>query len=226
MAKFPTRLPAAADEWIIESGCGHDLIAQHNVKDSSASFPLMPSDLITFSTANGKVSSDMGVGMWCASLEEPIFPKILPSTPSVLSLGRRCMHDGYSFAWPAGGKPCLLSPKGKIVPLTVRRDIPYLDARTCTNLTEDDILSIRSTCATLLNCIELQQVLPAAECVPGPEQTEPARDGNGILSSTSPMERNICRFDTVVNSFNWRKWALRSYRVIPVPSRSKLCSPF
>ena len=53
-------------------------------------------------------------------------PLVLPDTPDVLSIGRRCMHMGYGFYWHPGRNPYLVTPEGNVVPLLVRKDIPYM----------------------------------------------------------------------------------------------------
>ena len=53
---------------------------------------------------------------------------VLDNTPAVLSLGRRCMKEGYSFVWLRGEVPYFIRPDGLIVHLEVHGDIPYLVA--------------------------------------------------------------------------------------------------
>ena len=54
---------------------------------------------------------------------------ILDSTPDVLSMGRRCMEDGYSFVWPAYScSPQFQLPTGEVLVCQVRGFIPYVDA--------------------------------------------------------------------------------------------------
>ena len=51
---------------------------------------------------------------------------VLESTPSIISVGKRCMDMGYSFAWTAGCKPTLTCPSGRTVTLDVINNVPYL----------------------------------------------------------------------------------------------------
>ena len=55
---------------------------------------------------------------------------VLPSTPPVLTIGRRCMREGFSFIWKAGELPYMIRPDGLIVPLQVSEGIPYLEPST------------------------------------------------------------------------------------------------
>jgi hypothetical protein len=50
---------------------------------------------------------------------------VLPNSPPLMSLGRRCMRDGFSFVWIAGQKPYVVRPGGKVIRLEVINDIPY-----------------------------------------------------------------------------------------------------
>ena len=43
--------------------------------------------------------------------DESVEPYVLPNTPSVLSIGRRCVQEGYHFVWLSGKHPYLITPK-------------------------------------------------------------------------------------------------------------------
>ena len=45
----------------------------------------------------------------------------------MLSVGTRCVDQGYSFVWPANGKPILVRPDDKIVQLKIEGHVPVLD---------------------------------------------------------------------------------------------------
>ena len=55
---------------------------------------------------------------------------VLPDTPTVLSIGRRCMEHGYGFWWEPYGLPILILPDGRYIILEVDGYIPYLTAGT------------------------------------------------------------------------------------------------
>jgi len=75
--------------------------------------------------------------MFCEELKDLIEPLVLPDTPAVLSIGRRCMRMGYGFHWPPGRNPYLVTPEGKVVPLLVRKDIPYMLVGSSRSLPKD-----------------------------------------------------------------------------------------
>ena len=108
----------------MDTGCGSDLISKakvedHNLRRSKAKNP------IQFQTANGNTKGLDIVTMNIVEFDESVEPYVLPDTPSVLSIGRRCMQEGYHFVWLSGKHPYLITPSGKLVALAVEDDIPY-----------------------------------------------------------------------------------------------------
>jgi hypothetical protein len=64
----------------------------------------------------------------CAELSQDAQPRILDESPNVLSVGRRCVHEGFGFAWLSGELPCLIDPSGAIVQLDAQHDAPCLQS--------------------------------------------------------------------------------------------------
>ena len=80
------------------------------------------------STANDLVSGDKVVRQQIGAFGEVAAPCILDSTPDVLSIGRRCVEDGYRFVWePYSLHPTMTTAAGKVVTLVSRDCCPYLD---------------------------------------------------------------------------------------------------
>ena len=49
------------------------------------------------------------------------------NTPSVISIGKRCLEMGYAFYWPPYSEnPFIVKPDGTHVVMTVENNIPYL----------------------------------------------------------------------------------------------------
>jgi hypothetical protein len=64
-------------------------------------------------------------------------------TPSVISIGERCLEMGYAFYWPPYSEsPFLVEPDGAHVVMTVENNIPYLtggnDDAACPGVEEED----------------------------------------------------------------------------------------
>ena len=90
--------------WLIDTGCGHDLVARKELKGlrkliRQANIPL------TFYTANGQVPATDAADLFVKELDATVEPYVLEQTPAVLSVGMRCMRMGYTFIWPAGESP-------------------------------------------------------------------------------------------------------------------------
>ena len=79
------------------------------------------------STANGEVAAAKTVDYALPALEGRIQQFLLESTPDVISIGRRCVREGWAFHWePRSAKPYLISPKGVRVNCMCIHDVPYL----------------------------------------------------------------------------------------------------
>ena len=62
--------------------------------------------------------------MQVSALGEVVSPGVLNNTPAVLSIGRRCMDEGYLLRWKAGQNPFLITPAGKKVVFEVDGYVP------------------------------------------------------------------------------------------------------
>ena len=56
-------------------------------------------------------------------------PYLLESTPPVMSVGVKCMDEGYDFVWRAGKEPYFQKPDGVRIKLTVRDYAPYVPSK-------------------------------------------------------------------------------------------------
>ena len=112
-------------KWMIDSGWPMDLISERELLPEELAMAKRVKN-IKFNTANGGTWSEKEVMFSIEPLLECVFVRILKSTPGVLSMGMRCMGQGYSFHWPAGQNPIFVRPDRQVVHLTVLGDIPYL----------------------------------------------------------------------------------------------------
>ena len=51
---------------------------------------------------------------------------VLESTSAVLTIGKRCQEERFSFYWPAGEAPYMVNPAGETAQLEIINNIPYL----------------------------------------------------------------------------------------------------
>ena len=112
-------------KWLMDTGCGHDLIGRAKAKSLGVDI-VKDDDEIVFQTANGSTSTSDVAKIVVDELDETVEPHVLDETPTVLSIGRRCMKMGYAFHWTPGKLPFMVTAKQGFVHLQVKDDIPYL----------------------------------------------------------------------------------------------------
>ena len=122
----PAKAWCGPRRWLVDTGSAFDLVSEKDVPSWYKS-QVVPSDVaIELSTANGRALVDTKVPMQIGPLHEDVEPLVLPNTPPVISVGRRCVEGGCSFHWPAGKTPYLVDPKGRKHYLEVQDYVPYL----------------------------------------------------------------------------------------------------
>jgi hypothetical protein len=124
----PAGLYQPSIRWLADTGSGHDLISYHDLTELDK-IDLHEAGPLELNTANGITVSDRKVPLQIAPLLEEINCRVLDSTAPVLSIGRRCMEEGYCFVWNAGQAPVLHLPSGKKVNLEVDGYVPYLRSK-------------------------------------------------------------------------------------------------
>ena len=111
--------------FIMDTGCGHDLISREKVNAMGLTTKEGPKS-VSFMTANGVTSTSEMVDINVDELPMRSEAHVLESTPSVFSIGKRCMEQGYSFIWPANQLPYLIDQNANKIPLSVHDNIPYI----------------------------------------------------------------------------------------------------
>ena len=114
-------------EWLLNTGSGFDLVSR-TTAERVRSHIFKSGSVLTMQTANGMTTSADAVLAGVPEMGIQVTANILESTPSVLSVGKRCMLDGCSFVWNADSEPYMVLPTGKRVVLTVSGFCPYLPA--------------------------------------------------------------------------------------------------
>ena len=103
-------------KFILDSGSGHDLISARKVERMDLA--TYQDEAVNFHTANGvTVVSTSKVDLDFKAFGETANVHVLDDTPSVISMGKRCMDHGYSFVWPSGKDPYLVDKNANIVKL-------------------------------------------------------------------------------------------------------------
>ena len=110
------------------------------IVDSGASFHLIdPKDLTTaerrtirklsnpefMQGAGGEVCADEAADVYVVELDVTVEALLLQDSPTVLSLGQLCDHDGFNFHW-LSRKPAYLEREGQIFHCQPIHDVPYI----------------------------------------------------------------------------------------------------
>ena len=66
-------------------------------------------------TANGEVQTHEEAIVYVKELKTFLTMKVLDNTPAVLSLGKLCDENGYSYEWINGQKPNLINDGIRII---------------------------------------------------------------------------------------------------------------
>ena len=83
--------------WLMDTGCKHDLTTRDAIPYCQLGVITKSLNPVLLSTSNDIVSSDMIVPQQIGALWVNAEPYVLEQSPDVLSIGRRCVQDGYSF---------------------------------------------------------------------------------------------------------------------------------
>ena len=113
-------------DWIADTESAEDLLRDSTLPDQHGYMSDRPIKLLT---ANGESSSQKQGKVFIPELGRTIDPYLVRDTPAVLSVGMRCMNDGYDFIWKSGQKPYFVRKDRTRIPLEVRDYVPYLVAK-------------------------------------------------------------------------------------------------
>jgi len=160
-------------------------------------------DTLTLSTANGSVTTSIAVDTHLPGLMEGFSPYVLKSSPPALSIGQRCMEEGYDFVWGKDNKPLLVRPDGQVVEFKMNSRVPYLDDECTPKEIPEYLLSrLRDTIekihdhidpgryALAASDVELEEMLEG-RAPPGPEHAEPENAEPGALEEEESAPRDV-----------------------------------
>ena len=97
-----SKLPIPDIEWIGGTGSAQDLISERDLSGMKARESDHP---INIMTTNCPSSSHKQFAVNVPSIGIVSIPYVLPETPAVLSIGQRCMDEGFDFVWKAYSRP-------------------------------------------------------------------------------------------------------------------------
>ena len=111
--------------WLLDTGCPDDMVSRDMAIALSHFFrKCIPRE---WHSANGAVTCDEVLPIAIGAIgDKNAEVHIMQDTPALLSIGKRVIHGGYSFVWLNGRRPCLVTPRNRIIPLDVRGDCPFI----------------------------------------------------------------------------------------------------
>ena len=184
-------------KWLGDTGTDQDIIGENYSVVEQGHIHEAESTL-TLSTANGPVTTSIAVDTHLPGLVEGFSPYVLKSSPPALSIGQRCMEEGYDFIWGKDNKPLLVRPDGKVVEFKMNSRVPYLDDECLPKAIPNHLLErLQDTIEKIHDCIDPGRYAMSASDIeveggppPEPEFVEPGapEDGPREVPFEGPIE--------------------------------------
>ena len=115
-----TCLPASTlkpeeQEFVVDSGASMHMISKKDLSDAEMDTMTKSCSPTIVVTANGEVQTHEEATVYVKELEKFLTMKVLENTPAVLSLGKLCDENGYSYEWINCQKPHLIKEGIRII---------------------------------------------------------------------------------------------------------------
>ena len=95
-------------EFVVDSGASMHMISKKDLSDAEIDTLTKSCSPTIVITANGEVQTHEEATVYVKELDIFLTMKVLENTPAVLSLGKLCDENGYSYEWINGQKPHLI----------------------------------------------------------------------------------------------------------------------
>ena len=102
-------------EFVVDSGASMHMISKKDLSDAEMDTLTKSCSPTTVITANGEVQTHEEAIVYVKELDIFLTMKVLENTPAVLSLGKLCDENGYSYEWINGQKPHLIKDGIRII---------------------------------------------------------------------------------------------------------------
>ena len=102
-------------EFVVDSGASMHMISKKDLSDAELETLTTSRSPTTVITANGEVQTHEEAIVYVKELGIFLTMKVLENTPAVLSLGKLCDENGYSYEWINGQKPHLIKDGIRII---------------------------------------------------------------------------------------------------------------
>ena len=95
-------------DFVVDSGASMHMISKKDLSDAEMDTLTKSCSPTTVITANGEVQTHEEATVYVKELAIFLTMKVLENSPAVLSLGKLCDENGYSYEWINGQKPHLM----------------------------------------------------------------------------------------------------------------------
>ena len=102
-------------EFAVDSGASMHMISKKDLSKAEMDTLTKSCSLTIVITANGEVQTHEEAIVYVKELDIFLTMKVLENTPAVLSLGKLCDENGYSYEWINGQKPHLIKNGIRII---------------------------------------------------------------------------------------------------------------
>ena len=102
-------------EFVVDSGASMHMISKKDLSDAEMDTLTKSCSPTIVITANGEVQTHEEATVYVKELGIFLTMKVLENTPAVLSLGKLCDENGYSYEWINGQKPHLIKNGIRII---------------------------------------------------------------------------------------------------------------
>ena len=102
-------------EFVVDSGASMHMISKKDLSNAEMDTLTKSCSPTIVITANGEVQTHEEAIVYVKELDIFLTKKVLENTPAVLSLGKLCDENGYSYEWINGQKPHLIKDGIRII---------------------------------------------------------------------------------------------------------------
>ena len=110
-------------EFVVDSGASMHMFSKKDLSVAEMGTLTKSCSPTIVITANGEVQTHEEATVYVKELENFLTMKVLENTPAVLSLGKLCDENGYSYEWINGQKPHLIK-NGIRIPRNTENFVP------------------------------------------------------------------------------------------------------
>ena len=112
-------------EFVVDSGASMHMISKKDLSDAEMDTLTKSCSPTKVITANGEVQTHEEAIVYVKELDIFLTMKVIENTPAVLSLGKLCDENGYSYEWINGKKPHLIKD-GIRIPCNTENFVPIV----------------------------------------------------------------------------------------------------